>query len=201
MKNLFNYCVVAGFTIACFSCGSGGQDSVQNANDSNSTKMDSASRDSSRTAAMPATVSKDDAQFVVNSANAGMTEVQAGQLAVQKGTAKDVRDYGSMMVKDHTAAGDKLKALAASKNITVPAAISPEMQKNIDDLNGKSGKDFDKAYVNMMVSDHKKVISQFETESKSGSDADIRAFAESTLHTLRMHLNEAEKCNKMMKAM
>jgi putative membrane protein len=154
-----------------------------------------------KTSSIPASVSKDDATFVVNAANAGMTEVQLGQLAQQKGTMKDVKDYGSMMEKDHTAAGDKLKALAMQKNITLPSTISNDMQKNVDDLQKKNGKDFDKAYISMMVDDHKKVISQFEDESKKGSDADIRAFADSTLHTLRHHLQEAEKCKKMEKGM
>ncbi|MDP4248039.1 MAG: DUF4142 domain-containing protein, partial [Bacteroidota bacterium] len=153
------------------------------------------------TPAIPASVSKDDATFVVNVADAGMTEVQLGQLAQQKGTDKEVKDYGAMMEKDHTAAGDKLKAVASSKNITMPAAVSPDMQKAINDLQQKSGKDFDKAYINQMIDDHKKVISMFESESKNGSDADIKAFADSTLPTLRKHLDEAQKCHKMMKSM
>ncbi len=41
----------------------------------------------------------------------------------------------------------------------------------------------------------------FNDESKNGSDADIRAFANSTIHTLQHHLDEAEKCNRMMKKM
>lgn len=202
MKSLFNYCATAAIAITCFSCGnSGAQDATKDAKDSNAVKIDSGSKDSvaQTTPVIPATVSKDDASFVVYTANAGMTEVQAGQLAQQKGMAKDVKDYGAMMEKDHTAAGDKLKALAASKNITLPTAISPEMQKNLDDLQKKSGADFDKAYIDMMVDDHKKVISMFEDESKKGSDADIKAFADATLHTLRGHLQEAEKCKKMMK--
>jgi putative membrane protein len=129
-----------------------------------------------------------------------MTEIQAGQLAEQKGTDKEVKEYGSMMVKDHTAAADKLKEIAAAKNLTLPSSISPEMQKNIDDLQKEDGKKFDKDYMAMMVSDHKKVISAFEDESKNGSDADIRAFADSTLHTLHKHLDKAEKCEKMMKS-
>jgi putative membrane protein len=199
MKNLSNYCAAAALAITCFSCNNGTPDATRDAKDSNSAKIDSSSKDTMAQAkpAIPATVSKDDASFVVNTANAGMTEVQLGQLAQQKGMAKDVKDYGAMMEKDHTAAGDKLKTLAASKNITLPSAISPEMQKNIDDLQQKSGKDFDKAYINMMVDDHKKVISMFEDESKKGSDADIRAFADATLHTLKIHLQDAEKCKKM----
>jgi putative membrane protein len=71
----------------------------------------------------------------------------------------------------------------------------------ISDLQQKQGKEFDKAYIEQMISDHKKVISAFESEAKNGSDADIRGFADSTLHVLRHHLDEAEKCHKMMKSM
>jgi putative membrane protein len=202
MKNLSNYCAAAALAFSCFGCGSGSQpDTTKDAKDSNMTKMDSTGTTAQTTPSIPASVSKDDATFVVNTANAGMTEIQAGQLAQQKGMAKDVKSYGAMMEKDHTAAADKLKAVAASKNITLPPAISPEMQKNIDDLSKKDGKDFDKAYISMMVDDHKKVISMFEEEAKSGSDADIKAFANSTLPTLRHHLDEAQKCEKMGKKM
>jgi putative membrane protein len=202
MKNLSNYCLAGALVLLCFSCNnSSTSDSTQAAKDSNATKMDSSATDSTGKAAIPATVSKADQDFAVNTANAGMTEIQAGQLAEQQGVAKDVKAYGAMMVKDHTDAADKLKAIAAQKNITLPASVSTDMQKNLDDLKGKSGKDFDKAYIDMMISDHKKVISAFEDESKNGSDADIRAFADSTLHTLHHHLDEAEKCKKMEKGM
>jgi len=202
MKSLSNYCAVTVLALSCFSCGnSNQQDTTKDAKDSNMVKMDSTGTTAQTTPSIPASVSKDDATFVVNTANAGMTEVAAGQLAQQKGMGKDVKAYGSMMEKDHTAAADKLKAVAASKNITLPPAIAPEMQKNIDDLQKKDGKDFDKAYISMMVDDHKKVISLFEDEAKNGSDADIKAFASSTLPTLRHHLEEAQKCEKMEKKM
>lgn len=199
MKRLSNFCMVAAMSLFIASCGSGSSDATNDAKDSNANKMDSGTE--ATKAAIPASVSKDDATFVVNAADAGMTEVQLGQLAQQKGVAKDVKDFGAMMEKDHSAANDKLKAVASQKNITLPTSISSDMQKNVDDLQKKSGKDFDKAYISMMVDDHKKVISSFEDESKKGSDADIRAFADSTLHTLRHHLQEAEKCKKMEKGM
>lgn len=200
MKKILNGCVVVCLSLLCFSCGNGGgSDSTAAAKDSNAAKMDSTKNDSTKMA-MPASVSKADATFAVNTADAGMTEIQAGQLAEKMGTAKDVKDYGAMMVKDHTEAADKLKTLAASKNITLPTTLSSDAQKTIDDLQKKQqGKDFDKAYFDQMISDHKKVISAFEDESKNGSDADIRAFADNTLTTLRHHLDEAEKCRKMMK--
>jgi putative membrane protein len=203
MKKL-QICLFAGtLALLCFSCNNNSQpDSAQAAKDSNASKMDSTGTgDSSMVKTVPATVSKADQDFAVNTAIAGMTEIQAGQLAEQKGMEKDVKDYGKMMVDDHTKAADKLKAIATQKNLTLPSTLTPEMQKNIDDLQAKSGKDFDKAYMDMMISDHKKVIGAFEDESKNGSDADIRSFADSTLHTLHHHLDKAEECKKMMKNM
>ena len=202
MKRITTYLTIGAFA-ACLSIScnnSGSTDSTTAAKDSNATKMDSTGTDTSgagKTSTIPATVSKADQDFAVNTANAGMTEIQAGKLAQQQGMSADVKKYGAMMVKDHTAAADKLKAIAVKKNITLPADISSDMQQNIADLQKKTGKDFDKAYIDMMVSDHKKVISAFEDESKNGSDADIRAFADSTLHTLHHHLDEAQKCQKM----
>jgi putative membrane protein len=168
------------------------------------TKMDSTGTDTSgaaKMASIPPTVSKDDQNFAVNTANAGMTEIQAAKLAEQQGTSADVKKYAAMMIKDHTAAADTLKAIAAKKNLSLPADLNTDSQQAIADLQKKTGKDFDKAYMKMMVDDHKKVISAFEDESKKGSDADIRAFADNTLHTLRHHLDEAQKCEKMVSKM
>jgi len=202
MKNLASYLPIGLFAaLFCISCGnSGSADSTSAAKDSNMTKMDSTGADTSgarKMASVPPTVSKGDQDFAVNTANAGMTEIQAAKLAQQQGSSADVKKYAAMMIKDHSAAADTLKMIAAKKNLTLPADLSNDSQQAIADLQKKTGKDFDKAYIKMMVSDHKKVISAFEDESKHGSDADIRAFADNTLHTLRHHLDEAQKCEKM----
>lgn len=206
MKNFSSYLPIGLFALLLSAgCGSNASsDSTQAAKDSNATKMDSTGTDTSgagKMASIPPTVSQKDQKFAVDVANANMTELQAAKLAQQQGTDEEVKKYADMMIKDHTAAGEQLKSIAAKKNLTLPAEISPDMQSNIADLQKKTGKDFDKAYIKMMVSDHKKVISDFEDESKNGSDADIRSFADNTLHTLRHHLDEAEKCEKMEKKM
>lgn len=205
MKNFTSYLFI-GLFIALFgtSCGSNSVDSTQAAKDSNMTKMDSTGADTSgagKMATVPPTVSKSDQDFAVNAANAGMTEIQAATIAQQQATDADVKKYAALMIKDHTAAADSLKMVASKKNLTLPSTISPDMQNAITDLQKKTGKDFDKAYMKMMVSDHKNVINAFEDESKNGSDADIRAFADNTLHTLRHHLDEAQKCEKMVSKM
>src|SRR5580692_5303709 len=164
MKSLSICFVIGSFVLASVSCNNG-SNSADAAKDSNAVKMDSSAADSTAKL-IPSTVSKADQDFAVNTAIAGMTEIQAGQMAEQKTTAKDVKEYAEMMVKDHTAAANKLKTIATQKNITLPAALTPDAQKDLDNLQQETGNKFDKDYMAMMVSDHKKVIGAFENESK-----------------------------------
>src|SRR6202012_1181346 len=105
MKKLSNYCLAGAFALFCVSCNnSGSSDSTQAPKDSNAVKMDSAAAgDSTGKGAIPSTVSKADQDFAVNTANAGMTEIQAGQLAEQQGAPNDAKEDGAMMVQGNPA--------------------------------------------------------------------------------------------------
>ena len=145
------------------------------------------------------TVAEDDSKFVVTAASGGMMEVEAGQMAQQKGVSQRVKNFGAMMVRDHTQANNELKALAATKNIAVPTGLSEQHQKHINELREKSGKEFDAAYMSMMVDDHKEDVSLFESTSNKGNDADLKAFAAKTLPILRTHLDSAQAVNDGVK--
>ncbi|RYE27775.1 MAG: DUF4142 domain-containing protein, partial [Sphingobacteriaceae bacterium] len=97
-----------------------------------------------------------------------------------------------------TKANTKLMALAKQKNVTLPAAISNEEQKIADDLSKKSGKDFDKAYVEAMVKDHDKDVKLFTDASTDLKDADLKSFATTTLPTLKMHQTMIKAIDKKM---
>src|ERR1035438_2981081 len=74
------------------------------------------------------TVSTADQDFIQAFAQGGMTEVKLGELAAQKGARDDVKEFGQMMVKDHTAINDDLKALAAQKGVTLPDSLDAKHQ-------------------------------------------------------------------------
>ena len=99
------------------------------------------------------------------------------------------------MVEDHSKAAGELKVLAKNKNVTLPSKIGDDHQKMIDDLEKKTGKDFDKAYMDMMEDGHEKTIRNFEGKTDN-SDADVKAFVNKTLPTLRMHLDSAKAIKK-----
>lgn len=129
--------------------------------------------------------------FATEAAGGGMMEVMLGQTAQQQAMDQRVKDFGAMMVTDHTKANNELKAIAGAKNYTLPAALPEKHQHHVDELSRKKGKDFDKAYIDMMVKDHQKDIKDFEKASKSATDTTIRSFAARTLPVLRKHLDSA----------
>lgn len=142
---------------------------------------------------------KDDAKFVVTAANGGMLEVTLGKLAQQKASSAAVKEFGMMMVTDHSKANDELKALAGSKVITIPAILSNDKQKDVDDMSKLSGTEFDQKYIDYMVKDHKEDIDEFKKEATDGKDAEIKAFACKHVPILQHHLEAAEKAQATVK--
>ena len=137
---------------------------------------------------MAAFAADPDASFYKHAAEGGLFEVQAGQIAQNKGNSQQVKDFGAMMVKDHSAANDKLQALASSKTVTLPTTSSVEQMAAKAKLNVLSGETFDKFYVKGQVSAHEDTIALFQKEISSGQDPDAKAFATATLPTVRAHL-------------
>ncbi len=186
-------------------CNNGPKDSVDAAKDAN------ASKDSSTTTATttttPAmdsttntttmkhdtgTVSKDASDFAVEAANGGMMEVELGKYVEQNGASARVKNFGAMMVKDHTKAGDELKAIASKKNITLPQSVGDKQKKMMTDLMKKTGKDLDDSYMKMMLDDHKEDIKEFQKAADKNPDVELKSFATKTLPTLNIHLDSAK---------
>ncbi len=143
-------------------------------------------------------LSASDKKFVMEAAVGGMEEVQLGQLAAQKASDTDVKNFGQKMVDDHSKANDQLKQVASQKGITVPSTLPASKQKEVDHLSKLSGAAFDKAYVSMMVKDHKKDVAEFKKESTKAKDSDVKSFASTTLPTLQDHLKMIEDISAKM---
>jgi putative membrane protein len=137
--------------------------------------------------------SSPDASFYKHAAEGGISEVDAGRVAQDKASSQQVKDFGAMMVKDHSAANEKLQALASSKSVTLPTTASVGQMATKAKLDVLSGDAFDKSYVKGQISAHRQTIALFRKEISSGQDADAKAFASETLPTLRAHLKAITK--------
>jgi putative membrane protein len=168
-------------------------DSKAAADSTNQAKTDSG------TMKVASSASKDDSKFAVAAASGGLAEVELGHLAEQKSTDPKIKEFGTMMVTDHSKANEELTALAKSKNITLPPVPGEDEQKVKNDLAGKSGKDFDKAYIDEMVDDHQKDVKLFEDAKSTVKDPDLLTFIDKTLPVLQKHLQHVEGLKKQVK--
>lgn len=132
----------------------------------------------------------------MEAAAGGMAEVEMGNLAQQQATNQRVKDFGAMMVRDHSKANDELKSLASSRGITVPSALPASKQKMLDNMKKMTGKSFDQHYVSMMVEDHVKDVAKFKKQSTSGKDDQLKTWAGKTLPTLQTHLDSIQAIKK-----
>jgi len=132
--------------------------------------------------------------FLTHAAQDGEAEIELGRMAQEKAADAKVKDFGARMQKDHGNANAELRAIAAKKGLTIPGGPGPHaaMMKKLGSLQGAA---FDSAYMRAMVDDHAKAVKEFEMATKS-PDAEIKAFAEKTLPTLREHLRLAQEIQK-----
>jgi len=144
-----------------------------------------------------AKMSATDQRFVEKAAGGGLGEVKLGQLAEQKGASPEVKQFGRRMVDDHTRANDQLKATLSAKGIPAPSKIDPDAQKAYDRLSKLSGPQFDRAYIDDMVKDHRKDVQLFEDQARNGKDPEIKQFAAQTLPTIQDHLQMVERMSKV----
>jgi len=188
MKNriIINSCLVAVFfAVASCNTRTDRDDSKDIAEESNEAKFDS--------------YNEQDTDFAVEAADGGLLEVQLGMLAQHNSLTPEVKQLGQMMVDDHTKANDELRNLATKKDISIPLRMSDENQKKYDDMAAKTGNDFDEAYTDFMVKDHKEDIDNFKKEFDKGKDDDLRTWASNKVPTLEHHLAQAEQTERIVK--
>jgi putative membrane protein len=132
-------------------------------------------------------LSAKDKMFMKKAAKGGMKEVAMGKLADEKGQSDDVKSFGKRMVADHSKANDELKKIAVQKNAKLPTK-EPTV-----------GWTSDKAYMDAMVKDHEKDLAEFQEEAKSGSDPDVKKFADDTAKMVQEHLDLAKQTQSKLK--
>jgi putative membrane protein len=119
-------------------------------------------------------------------------EIQSSQLALSHSPDGDTKPFAEKMVKDHQQTSAELQALVDSGKLKVslPTALDTEHQKKLDELNAKSGKDFDSAYDHMQLQAHEEAVALFEQYAREGDNPDLKAWAAKTLpHLKELGLN------------
>jgi putative membrane protein len=132
-------------------------------------------------------LSDKDKTFMKKAAKGGTMEVAMGQVAEQKAQSEDVKSFGKRMVTDHGKANDELKSIASKKGFQLPSKEHSIKWTS------------DKAYIDAMVKDHEKDLAEFKEEASSGSDPDLKKFADDTAKMVQEHLDLAKETQGKLK--
>jgi putative membrane protein len=163
----------------------------------------------SATAPLPSNTSPqtNSASFLAQAIEINQAEVALGHLAESKAANQSVKDFSNMMIKDHSADLEKLQKLPGGN-------IEVKISKKHEDLKAKlsklSGAQFDREYIDAMVSGHREAVGLFEqhsgaspnspksSASKTDAVSQLEAAAREMLPTIKHHLMEAESIQKAL---
>jgi len=119
--------------------------------------------------------------------HANQNEMRMGQEAKEKGQSEAIKEYGATLERAHTAADEKVAALARKRNIELTDPQSGEPGHVL-----APGESFDRQFAKMMVDDHKKAIGRVKSEQKATTDPELKELLGDILPTLEKHLATAE---------
>lgn len=183
MNVLINGFVLFALTRLFATCNDAPNDSVEKAKQTNNVKVNDS------------TLDKSVADFLVKIADARMMGIKEGTEAKEKGTIKEISDYGSLMIREQTELQEQINVLAKSKQVTLPDTLSKDKQDGLADLQRKSGRDFDKKFIKMMTIDHKRDLKDFKKATEY-DDPEVRSFAVRYLPMIQTHLDKLNEIDK-----
>ena len=129
-----------------------------------------------------------DQAFVKKALEGGTAEVQLGQLAQQKSQSEDVKQFGQKMVQDHSQLGDQMKPIAQQLGVKEAKGPSKKDKQLMAKLEGLSGQQFDEAYIQAMVKDHKQDLKDFQNEAQNAQDPNVKQAAQQGAGVISQHL-------------
>lgn len=140
-----------------------------------------------------------DKTFVKTAMETDLAEIQLGQLALQKSTNAQVRQFAQKMIDDHTKLDNQVKPIAQQLNVTPPTEPSMKDRALKMKLEHESGASFDKAYIDAMVSGHQSADGDFKKEESGGQDPKVKQAAQQGEPTVAEHLHMAQQLQSSLK--
>jgi putative membrane protein len=138
-------------------------------------------------------LSQQDRTFVHEAGAGNLAEAELGQLAEQKATTPEIKEFGRWMATDHGLANKWLAAILQNEHESFQPTLTAEQSQLKQKLEGLSGAQFDQQYVQHMLQAHEKTVPVFEKEAKEGHNLAIKVYAQNLTPVLEQHLAEVRE--------
>jgi len=141
----------------------------------------------------PPSVTPAEQDFMMKAEQADLAEIEMARVALQKSDNNDVRDYANMIQKDHNGALKDLAALMQKKNVPQVKALDGAAKQQMNELDKLLGPEFDREFMNAMVSDHEKAVEMFQVQLTTVQNPDVKVYVEDLIPKLQMHLDKGHQ--------
>jgi len=130
---------------------------------------------------------------------ANQAEVQLGTLAQQSAGSSQVKAFGRQMVADHGKNDQQLATMARSLGVSLQGDAFQQKQQEGQDMRkevqGKTGREFDRAYTDLMVKDHEKdarEVGELARQAREAGQSQLAAFLSATEQKMKGHLTHVQ---------
>ena len=138
-----------------------------------------------------------DQKFIDLAAQIDMVEANLGQLAQSASSSQAVKDYGQMLVTDHTTDFGQLFDIAHQANLNRPDAIDAAHNRAmIAPFQKLKDTAFDRRYIHEMIAGHTQAVAIYKKEAADAENAALKSYAEEVLPVLEKHLDAAKVLEK-----
>lgn len=139
-----------------------------------------------------------DGRFMEYATQVNWTTAKLADVAQSRAKRDDVKAFADTVEKAHESAQTSLKELMDKMDLKLPKDITPEQQAAINDLKAQKDEDFDRLFINRMVTDHKNAVSLYEQFIRDTKHAALKDYANVTVIHLKAHLARAEELAKVI---
>jgi len=131
--------------------------------------------------------------FLQRAAEGQQAEIMLGQLASERAGDRQVRQFGAQMIEDHRKASAEIRQLASREGVVLSTQPTGKHKDKQEQFARLSGNEFDRAYIEYMLRDHRKDVKEFERTVKAIKDPQVQHWAAGTLPLLKAHLRHAQR--------
>jgi putative membrane protein len=132
-----------------------------------------------------------------------LMEIDAGTMTRTRSATPAIKEYGQMLVNDHSKADRNLQAIARKHHQTIPAQEPPANdteakqaaadKADMHDLAQLNGTDFDRKFLTMMIAGHEMELAKLAPEIGRCTADDMRAMLDDLRPALQKHADEARE--------
>jgi putative membrane protein len=148
-----------------------------------------------------------DAQIAAITDAANKGEIEQAKLAVRKAKDPQVKAFAQMMIDHHGAEQKKEQQLATSLSLQpettqTSTQLQTDSQNAISSLSSQNGADFDKAYIDLQVKEHRDVLDAIDNKLiPSAKNAQLKQALTDFRPKVQDHLQKAQDIQQKLGAM